>query len=347
MRIAAVILAAGAATRFGSPKQLARIGGRTMLEAVAAAATDAGLQPVIAVVPPDVPVPPAVVPVINDAPAEGLSRSLRLGVQAVPVEADAAVILLGDQPTIDPLSILSVVDAASVVRPVAAAEADGVLAPPVMLMRSAFDLVDEAAGDAGLRAVLDRRRDEVAAVPVDAHPPDVDTPADLERLGERCPGCGGLFEPLPGGETHEYLESVPGCWAAFSEVLAREFGDPAYGWIHRHTVDAYAAQHPGVDGRRQRQSVAIHLIGLCQWLEHGLSADRIIAATGVLTHRDTWPWLTPPARYRLTVLDVLAATSADEHARLVRSWAEAVWEGWSDHHAVVRGWAADALADAR
>ena len=121
-------------------------------------------------------------PVINDAPSDGLSRSLRLGVRAVPVEADGAVILLGDQPTIDPLTIRAVVDAASVERPIAAAEAAGILAPPVMLLRSAFDLVEEAAGDTGLRPILEGRPDLVAAVPVSAHAPDVDTPADLERL---------------------------------------------------------------------------------------------------------------------------------------------------------------------
>ena len=183
MSTAAVILAAGAATRFGSPKQLARIGGKTLLEMVAQAAGDAGLHPVLAVVPPDVPVPATVVPVINDAPSQGLSRSLRLGVRAVPVEADGAVILLGDQPTIDPRTILAVVGAASVERPIAAAEAGGVLAPPVMLLRSAFELVNDAAGDAGLRSILERRRELVAAVPMGAHVPDVDTPADLEALG--------------------------------------------------------------------------------------------------------------------------------------------------------------------
>ena len=52
MKTAAVILAAGASTRFGSPKQLARIGGRTLLEQVVATARAAGLDPVVAVVPP-------------------------------------------------------------------------------------------------------------------------------------------------------------------------------------------------------------------------------------------------------------------------------------------------------
>ena len=185
MHVAAVILAAGSSTRFGSPKQLARIGHRTMLGAVAAAAADAGMHPVLAVVPSAISVPPGVVPVINDEPEAGLSRSLQLGIAAVPVEADAAVILLGDQPTIEASLIREVVGAASPERPIVATDAGGVLAPPVLLMRAAFDIVDLLHGDAGLRSVLDRRRDSVRTVRVARHEADVDTPADLEALGAR------------------------------------------------------------------------------------------------------------------------------------------------------------------
>ena len=58
MKTAAVILAAGASTRFGSPKQLARIGGRTLVEQVVATARAAGLDPIVAVLPPGIDAPP-------------------------------------------------------------------------------------------------------------------------------------------------------------------------------------------------------------------------------------------------------------------------------------------------
>ena len=99
MQVAAIILAAGAATRFGSPKQLARIGERTMLESVVDLARRTELRPILVVVPPGLAVPADVVPVVNGEPAAGLSRSLRMGLAAVPAEVGAAVILLGDQPT--------------------------------------------------------------------------------------------------------------------------------------------------------------------------------------------------------------------------------------------------------
>jgi len=346
MRIAAVILAAGASTRFGSPKQLVPLGSGTMLEAVVEVARAAGLKPVLAVVPPGLAVPPEVVPEINDAPEEGMSRSLRRGLAAVPPDADGAVVLLGDQPTLSVATIRAVLDAARSDRPVVAAQAAGRIGPPVLLMRDAFGLAEEAIGDAGLRTILANHPELVTPVEVGEHAPDVDTPADLAALGEPCAGCGARFQPLAGGTTHDYLGSSPACWAAFGEVIAIEFQDSTYGWIHRHTVDVYTVQHPGVDGRRQRQSVAVHLIGLCHWLEHGLTANDLNPMTQRLaSEKRHWPWLEPPRSYALTVVDALKATDGESHGRLVRAWAESVWEAWSPHHPLVRAWAADALVD--
>ena len=181
-RVAAVVLAAGASTRFGSAKQLAMVDGRPMLDAVIDVARKAGLAPIMAVVPPGLPVPPDAVPVVNDLPVEGLSRSLRLGVGALPPEVPAAMILLGDQPTIDPGLIRRLL-AARGERPIVATEARGIVAPPVLLERAAFGLVEEVSGDEGLRRLLRAGSGPVATVRVADHAPDIDRPEDLERLG--------------------------------------------------------------------------------------------------------------------------------------------------------------------
>lgn len=346
MRTAAVILAAGAATRFGSLKQVATLGDGTLLEAVIGTARASGLDPIIVVVPPTVHVPADVVAVENPAPELGMSRSLQLGLGAVPVDADAAVVMLGDQPTLATSAIAALLTARGA-RPIVAALARGLLAPPVLLEREAFRLADEVSGDRGLRDLLRDHPDLVNAVDVGEHAPDVDTPADLTRLqgaGESCPGCYAKFDVLPGAATHEYVGSSPGCWAAFGELAAREFGDPAYGAVHRHTVDVYMVQHPGQHERRQRQSVALHLIGLCHWLEHGMQAGQLNPITQSLaSQKREWPWLQPPDAYDITVLDVLAATSPEQHRELVQAWAVSVWQAWSAHREIVRGWAADAM----
>lgn len=184
MRTAAVILAAGRSTRFGSPKQLADVGGRTMLERVVDVARGAGLDPVIVVVPRGLGPPNDVMTVINHDPSAGLSRSLRLGIAAVPIDADGAVILLGDQPTVAPTLVRALVERASGSRPVVATRAGGLTGPPVLLRREAFPLVGGATGDEGLAPVLRRHPEAVAHVDVERHALDVDVPADLAALIE-------------------------------------------------------------------------------------------------------------------------------------------------------------------
>ena len=181
MRTAAVILAAGASTRFGSPKQLAPFGAGTVLEAVVGLARDGGLDPIVVVLPSTVPPPWGVIAVVNDAADEGMSRSLRVGLGAVPDDASAALILLGDQPTVSSAVVAELVRARGD-RPIVAARAAGLLGPPVLLERSIFAMAESTTGDQGLRDLIRGNRHLVTPIEVGEHAPDVDTPADLERL---------------------------------------------------------------------------------------------------------------------------------------------------------------------
>ncbi len=152
-----------------------------------------------------------------------------------------------------------------------------------------------------------------------------------------CVGCGAL---APGGDgpTHPYIGASPGCWQAYGELLARDFGGQGPPPIAGLAVDAYAVQHPGVPGRRSSQSVAIHLMILGLVLERGMDPERAIRARRHFTHRD-FPWLEPPASQgAVTVLDVLAARDLAEHAERVERWARSAWAAWSAHHDTVRGW---------
>jgi len=164
-------------------------------------------------------------------------------------------------------------------------------------------------------------------------------------MAEPCPGCGARFPDDPDGPRHRYVVSSSGCWAAFGEVLAREFGHPDRFTLHRLTVDTYMAQHPSGDDRRQRQSVVLHLVAIRHALD-GVGPRTLNAATARLAaqHRE-WPALAAPAGYSMTVADLLEATSADEHLERVRAWAAATWDAWRAHHAPIRAWAREALAD--
>jgi len=134
--------------------------------------------------------------------------------------------------------------------------------------------------------------------------------------------------------------SSPGCWAGYTAVLAREYGDPAYFEVHQFTVDAYAVQHPGGQDAQSLQSVTTHLIRLCLQLEHGASGQRANAL--MMRAREScapFVWLEPPAETgKLTAADLIAADSADEHRQRVRAWARCAWEAWAPHHETVRHW---------
>lgn len=157
-----------------------------MLEQVADTATAAGLQSVVVVVPAWLSPPagldhPSVKWIRNAFNERGVSLSLRLGLGAVPPDVSAALILLGDQPGVLPATIAAVLSARGD-RPLVAASADGVLAPPVLIERTHFHLVDELTGDVGLRHLLHEHPDLVTEVPVPAHAADLDSPADLGRI---------------------------------------------------------------------------------------------------------------------------------------------------------------------
>jgi molybdenum cofactor cytidylyltransferase len=191
-RIAAVVLAAGASSRFGAPKALATLDGRPILEHVLDAIREAGIGRIVVVLGHHADEIEAGIEwldeelVRNPDPAR-LSSSLAVGFAALedrPSRPDAALVVLGDQPRTRPEVIRRLVAAwRAGDRPVVVPRyADGGGANPVLLASEAFDLVDEAAGDRGLGPVLAEHEDLVEAVDVDGTNPDVDTRADLLAL---------------------------------------------------------------------------------------------------------------------------------------------------------------------
>jgi molybdenum cofactor cytidylyltransferase len=192
MTVGGVVLAAGAASRFGGRKLLAPLEGRPILAHVVEAARAAGLDPIVVVGPPTGELDDldlgAVRRVTNDTPQEGLSSSVRLGLRELEPQSDvtAAVILPGDQPRVRPAVIRALIEAAagsSDTPFVVARHADG--APnPVFARRSIWRLADELAGDHGFGPLLAARPELVRFVRVDGSNPDVDTPDDLALLTE-------------------------------------------------------------------------------------------------------------------------------------------------------------------
>lgn len=156
----------------------------------------------------------------------------------------------------------------------------------------------------------------------------------------RCPGC-GITLPACDGPVHRYMESSPACWAAYGELLSRDYSDPRYMAAHRVIVDAYAVQHPGQPSPQSIQSVAIHLIALHAIFECGDSYQQAMALLRPAADAGGFHWLTPPDSLgELTLLHPLTAQTPEAHYECSREWARSVWDAWAPHHPQIRAWAA-------
>ncbi len=181
--IAAVILAAGAGRRMGGPKAQLRVEGDTLLRRATRVALEAGCAPVVAVVGDGDPGPgvEGVQVLPNPQAAEGMASSLRAGLAALPLEAEAVLILTVDQVEVDTILLkrLLALAAADPARPAACAY-EGTLGVPAVLPRRLFPDLLALHGDRGAKAIL--LREQAAALPFPGGAADLDTPADLKRL---------------------------------------------------------------------------------------------------------------------------------------------------------------------
>jgi CTP:molybdopterin cytidylyltransferase MocA/SAM-dependent methyltransferase len=192
--VSAIVLAAGAGRRFGGGKLLATLDGRPILQHVLDALVAGGISDPVVVVGADAAAMDRAMSwgiarrITNSDPDRGLSSSLRLGwdaAMAAPVVPSAVLVVLGDQPMLDPEVVRTLVAMPpDPLRPVVVARyADGAR-NPVRLEPAAAPLLASATGDRGLGPLLDAHPELVRNVQVPAANPDVDARRDLVRLVE-------------------------------------------------------------------------------------------------------------------------------------------------------------------
>ena len=189
-RVAALVLAAGRSTRMGAVnKMLAEIGGKPLVRIAAEQAVASHAHPVIVVTGHE---REKVEAALNGLPvrfvhnadyAEGLGTSLKAGIAAVPEEADAAVVCLGDMPQVDAALINRLIAAFDPERGalVVVPSIDGRRGNPVVWSRRFFHDLMAIQGDVGARHLIGNYAEVVVEVPVagEAALTDVDTPESL------------------------------------------------------------------------------------------------------------------------------------------------------------------------
>jgi molybdenum cofactor cytidylyltransferase len=189
--VAGVILAAGASSRFGSPKQTLLWRDQPLVRHVASAALQAGLSPVVVVTGDSSALVKQALdgmPVIfvkNSEWQAGQSTSLAAGLRFLPPVTGAAVFLLADQPQVTPGLLHGLVELhAATLSSIIAPQVYGQRANPVLFDRLTFPELLSLKGDMGGRALFSRY-----------HPTwlpwndanlllDVDTPEDYRKLLE-------------------------------------------------------------------------------------------------------------------------------------------------------------------
>ncbi|MDQ1445514.1 MAG: molybdenum cofactor cytidylyltransferase [Acidimicrobiaceae bacterium] len=182
MTVAAVVLAAGAGSRFAGPehKLATDVRGRRLVDWAVEHARDAALDDLIVVVGAvELGIPEAVV---NERWADGLASSLQCAVGVARARGHEAVVVAhGDQPGIVPAAWRAVGAALSTSgRPVVIARYPNGRGHPVGLAEAVWPLLP-VAGDEGAAALMRDRPDWVAEVACDGDPADVDTLEDLHR----------------------------------------------------------------------------------------------------------------------------------------------------------------------
>jgi len=201
--ICIIVLAAGASSRMGEPKQLLKFEGETLLYRAVRAALETGSHPIVVVlgfladVMREETADLNVLTVVNQEWHEGMSSSIRLGLKQAlestpPAEIEAAILMLCDQPFVTSDVIERLIDAYRESRaPVIASEYEEgdekTLGVPALFSRELFPELIALHGAEGAKRIIARHRAEAIAIAMPEAAFDVDTPGDYRVLSDKKP----------------------------------------------------------------------------------------------------------------------------------------------------------------
>lgn len=192
MKTAAIILAAGGASRMGKAKMLLPYKGQTILEQLINELKTVAPQSIclvtgkyheaIAQAISD----PAISLVYNEAWSEGMAGSIKAGMKAllqqIP-DLDLVWIVVGDQPFLSQTVLEEMLrKQQKTQKGIVAAQYRGVAGTPVLFSVVYFEALQKLTGDKGARVILQKHPEDMATVAFPQGELDIDTPEDYDRF---------------------------------------------------------------------------------------------------------------------------------------------------------------------
>jgi molybdenum cofactor cytidylyltransferase len=196
-RVAALLLAAGASRRMGTPKQLLPLGGRSVIRRCADAVFASGIQDLVVVVNGEgekIVETLAGLPVTivrNDAVDSQMADSARVGVKALDNRFSGVLVCLSDHPLVDPKTFQIIIQAHQrgpdrIIIPCH----EGRRGHPALFPRT---ILNEVLSGGTLRDIVAKDEHRVQPIEVDDRGVllDMDTDADYQRAREMLTGRSG------------------------------------------------------------------------------------------------------------------------------------------------------------
>ena len=186
-----IILAAGASTRLGRPKQLLLWQGVTLLQHTVQTALTVATQPVVVTGANGEHLAAALDPgqvklVFNPNWQQGIASSIKCGLQALlnrTPEPEQVIFMVCDQPFVTAELLLDLINEQQKSRkPIVASAYAGTLGIPALFNKSLFPQLLELQGDTGARRIIQGNTAEVASVVFEEGRYDIDTAGEYQDL---------------------------------------------------------------------------------------------------------------------------------------------------------------------